>query len=213
MSLTTPPKKSITDETIAIIAEKGLRAARLNSVQTKELFNSRLPEVYALWDMAKEPVKPLEKNVVDRLMDRFFPEVAVVGAEIPSLVVRLRDVAAELIGTVSGWNIGSPVFVCRAGAESQRVMLHREIGRVTVHIEVVSRAARLADIRLCLTDESNRDATSFEVELLQNGRCIEASSGRINKTVLFRRVETGEYLLRLSDEKGEITSLRIGMES
>ena len=204
-------KNDISDETICIIAEKGMRATRLNKAQTKELFDSRLPDVYALWDLAKEPVKPLEKSEVDCLMDRFYPEVAAVGVGVPSLVVRLHDAAAELIGTVLEWNMGSPVFSCRS-EEPKSVLLHREIGRVTVHVEIISRTARLADIRLCMTDESKRDTTSFEVELLKGGKCIEAANGTLNETILFRRVESGEYLLRFSDSKGEITSLRIGME-
>jgi hypothetical protein len=205
-------KADISDETICIIAEKGLHAARLNKAQTKELFDSRLPEVYALWDMAKEPIKPLEKREIDHLMDRFFPEVAPAAPETPSLSIRLHEAAVELIGQVlGGWNVGSPVFVCRS-AEQKSVVLHREIGRVTIHVEVISRAERLADIRLCLTDESKRDTISFEVELLKESKCIEAASGKSNETVQFQRVEIGEYLLRFLDSKGEITSLRIGME-
>jgi hypothetical protein len=204
-------KTGIPEEKIGLIAEKGIDAARLGRKEKKILLTSGMEEVYAAMEMQNTSVPALDNIEIDRLMGMFFPEKRPAEARMSSLWIKIRDYSAELAGTLDGWSAGSPAFACR-GAEAKTVTLHREFGKLTMHLEVIGRPDRLADIHLLLTDESRRDKSTFEVELFRGDRCVEAIDGTKGETTVLSRVETGDYMLKVSDSKGEITSLNLRMD-
>ena len=55
-------------------------------------------------------------------------------------------------------------------------------------------------------------STAFEVELFKGKRCLETIKTETGNTATLSSIEVGNYKLRLSDTKGEITSLAIRME-
>ena len=81
-----------------------------------------------------------------------------------------------------------------------------------MHLEVIRRDQRLADLRISLTDDTGRERTSFEVELHKSGACVESVNVKSNTIVSLSAIEHGDYALRLSDSKGELTLLHIRIE-
>ena len=109
------------------------------------------------------------------------------------------------------WKAGSPAFTYRGSAENC-VSFYKEVGKLTVHLEILQREDRLADINVRLTDETRRDRSSFEVELFKDQRCIETVNTTKDSIALFSAIAIDNYKLKISDRKGEITSFSIRME-
>ena len=206
-------KYELTPEMIGILAEKGIRGLRLSRKQKKELLHTGLEEIYELHDLQKKKIPPLEDAEVDLLMERFFkPALTKYENKEPDILVKLLEKAVKIIESGPGWMQGSPAFAVRGNAVRPSVTMHKEIGRLTLHLELISRADRLADIRLCLTDISKRDKTAFEAELLKSDRSIESITAKTGEYFVLSRVEPGEYRLRVRDKHGEIASFQMRMD-
>lgn len=202
--------KPIPPEKMARIAEKGLKAVRLGAAEKEYLAGEGLEEYYALRDSLKEPAPSLSSGEVDDVMLRFFP--ADESPERSALVCRIREKALELVENCAGWQQGSPAFATRGPSEEGRVRLCKEAGKLTVHLEIVRRGERLVDVNVRLTDTSGRDTSSFEVELLKDTRSLETVGSAGGATASLSRIAVGDYRMRISDRKGEITSLSIRLE-
>ena len=211
--MTNKNKTELPPETIALLAEKGMRAARLSKKQKQTFLQTGFSEFYAVQKAHKTAEPPLSEPEVDRLMDRFFKPASGRAPTALSLVwIKMLDKAVKIIECDGCWTPGSPVFAVRGEVAQPAVAMHKEIGRLTLHLELISRANRLADIKLCLSDSASRDKTSFEAQLLKNGRCVESLSARTGECFVLSRIESGEYQLRVNDNHGEVASFLIRMD-
>jgi hypothetical protein len=206
-------KYKLTPEMIGKLAERGIKALRLSRKQKQELLTSGLEEIYALHDLQKQNIPLLEDAEVDVLMERYFkPTLKHAETRRDAIWVKLLEKTVKIFDFGPGWAQGSPAFALRGEAQRPSVTMHKEIGRLTLHLELINRADRLADIRLCLTDDSKRDKTSFEAELLKSERCVESITAKAGEYFVLSRIELGEYTIRVRDTHGEIASFQIRMD-
>lgn len=194
----------IPPEKMAILAEKGLKAAKLTKEEKEYLLRGGLKELYDLWDFKKKAISPFEAETLDAVMNKFF-------SERPKLWIRIREKIMEMVEPPAGLLVGSPAFAHReSGAGS--ISFRKKVEKRTVHLEVVRRDERHADIHIRLTDDSGKDLFPFEIALFKGERCIETLSTTKDHTLSLSAIETGDYSLRVSDSNGEITSISIKME-
>jgi len=194
----------IPPEKMAILAEKGLKAAKLAKEEKEYLLRGGLKELYDLWDFTKQSVPPIEAETLDALMSKF-------SSERPKLWIRIREKIMEMVEPPAGLIMGSPAFAHReSGARS--ISFRKKVEKRTVHLEIVRRDERHADIHIRLTDDSGNDLFPFEIALFKGERCIETLSTTKGHTLSLSAIEIGDYSLRVSDSKVEITSISIKME-
>jgi hypothetical protein len=197
-------KSVIPPEKMAILAEKGLKAAKLTKEEKEFLLRGGLNELYDIWDFTKKTVPALDAKTVDAIMNRFF-------SERPKLRIRIRKKIMEMVEPPAGLFLGSPAFAHRESG-TKGLSFRRKVDKRTVHLELVRRDERHADIHVRLTDDSGKDLSSFDIALFKGERCIEILSTTKSHTLSLSAVEMGDYSLRVSDTKGEITSISIKME-
>ena len=113
--------------------------------------------------------------------------------------------------------MGSPAFAYRT-SECKTVSLHREIGRFTVHVEVIGRKERLADIRGCDVELSGIAGAFMRAGVAQvigpavqiNDREAGAFAERFYG-FLFKGGNAGEALLmarrKLAEDNSAVTPL------
>ncbi|MGA1840207.1 MAG: hypothetical protein ACMUIU_06230 [bacterium] len=198
-------KPVIPPEKMAILAEKGLKAAKLTKKEKEYLLRAGLKEIYDLWDFTKQAIPPLEAESVDAIMNRFF-------SERPKLWIRIREKIIEMVEGPSGLIVGSPAFAHRESG-TKSISFQKKAERWIVHLEIVRGDKRHVDIHIRLTDNSGKDISPFEIALFKGERCIETLSTTKGHTLSLFAIEIGYYSLRVSDSKGEITSIFIKMES
>ena len=198
-------------EQIGLLAENGIQELKNNSKLKKVLLISGLDEVYAVKKLHKASVIPLSTFEINTLVTRFSPKRLDANALKDSLLIRTNEWCAEFFGAVSGWKSGSTVFAFRE-TPSRSITYHKQIGRMTIHLEVVNRSDRLVDIRVCLIDDTHRDTSSFDIALFNGEKCVEALNGTIGETLTLSRINNGEYRLSVSDIRGEISALSIRMD-
>jgi len=202
------PKKDkgrgILPEKMAILAEKGLKAAKLTKEEKQYLLSGGLKELYDIWDFKKQSPPPLESEAVDEIMNKFFQKQ-------PKLWIRFSEKIIEIVKQPIGLYIGSPAFAHR-GTGTESISFYKKAGKLTAHLEIVRRDERLADIHIRLTDDSGIELTSFEVALFEGERCVETVSTIKSNTITLSAIKIGDYMLKVSDSKGELTSIfiRIG---
>jgi len=197
-------KPVISPEKTAILAEQGLKAAKLTKEEKQYLLSGGLKELYAIWDFKEQTIPPLESKTVEAIMKKFFSKQ-------PKLWIRISHKIIEMIEPPEGWYRGSTAFAHR-GKEIKSISFYKKVGKLTAHLEIVRGDVGLADIHVRLTDNSGKDLSSFEVELLKGVRCMETISTSKNYAVSLSAIEIGDYIIRISDLKGEITSIPLRME-
>ena len=205
-------ENKLTPEIVGLIAEKGIRSLKCKAGITRALLDGGLDEVYAVKKMKTAVIAAPGLQEVESLVARYFPFINKAKEYQPSLWLKLKTLGSETVDAFDGWLVGSPVFAYRSSGNHQSVSFHKDLGRKSVHLEVIRRDERLADLRVSLTDDSNREQTTFEVELIKDGKCVESVSLKTAAVASISSIEIGDYELRLSDNKGELTSLRIRME-
>lgn len=196
-----PKQTEISPEKMAILAEQGLKAARLTKEEKEYLLHGGLKELYDIWEFAEESIPSLETETIDEIMNKFFPP----------LRIRILEKVIEIIKLPSGLHMGSTAFAVR-GKDAQSISFHKMVGRRTVHVQITGRDERLADIHVRLTDDSGKGLSAFQVELFKGKKCIETVSTTKSTIVSLSALEIGDYKLRLSDSKGEITSIALRIE-
>lgn len=197
-------KDLISPEKVAILAERGMKAAKLTKEEKHYLLNGGLKEIYDIWDFEEQNIPPLETETVEAIMKRFFSKQ-------PNLWIRISRKIIEMVEPPKDWSVGSPAFAHR-GKKDKSISFHKKAGKLTVHLEIVQRDERLADMHVRLTNNSGKDLSSFEVELLKGERCVETVSTSKNNTVSFSSIEIGDYIILISDSKGEISSISLKIE-
>jgi hypothetical protein len=196
-------RRGISPEKMAILAEKGIKAAKLTKEEKQYLLNG-LKEIYDIWDFKKQSLPPLESEAVDEIMNKFFQKQ-------PKLWIRFSEKIIEIVKQPTGLYIESSAFAHR-GIGTESISFYKKAGKLTVHLEIVRRDERLADIHIRLTDDSGIELTSFEVALFKGERCVETVSTIKSNTISLSAIKIGDYMLKVSDSKGELTSIfiRIG---
>ena len=197
-------KEGISPEKLAILAERGLKAAKLTKEEKQYLLRAGLGEFYDVCVFTEQNIPPLASEAVEGIVEKFLSKQ-------PKLWIRIGRKIIEIVGLPKDWNMGSPAFAHR-GEEAKDITFHKKAGKLTLHLKIMQRDERLADIHVLLTDDSGKDLSSFEVELLKGERCIETVSTSKNNAASLSAIELGDYLIRISDSKGEITSLPLRME-
>ena len=195
-------KQEISPERMAVLAEQGLKAAKLTKEEKQYLLNGGLRELYDIYDFSKQTIPPLESEVVNAIMNRVFGE---------KLWIRITKKIIEKISLPEGWYTGSPAFAHR-GMKAKNISFHKKVEKLIVHLEIVQNDGRLAEIHVRLTDNEGNYLSSIEAELFKGGRCIETISTLKNNTITFSSLEMDDYILRISDSKDEITSIAIKIE-
>ena len=119
------PKKDngrgISPEKMAILAEKGLKAAKLTKEEKQYLLSGGLKELYDIWDFNKQSLPPLKSEAVDEIMNKFFKKQT-------KLWIRFSEKIIEIVKQPTGLYIGSPAFAHRGiGTESISFIRRREI--------------------------------------------------------------------------------------
>jgi hypothetical protein len=204
-------------EKMAILAEQGLEAAKLTREEKQYLLRGGLTELYDVWEFTEQNIPPLESEAVEGILEGFSSLISIK----PKLWIRFIQGIIEIVELAQGWNQASLAFAHR-GEETKDISFYKEAGKLTVHLQIVPRDGMLADIHLRLTDSSVRprdssgkDSSSFEVELLKGEkgeRCIETASTSRGNAASFSSIEIGDYIIRISDSKGEIISIPLRME-
>lgn len=209
------PKKDekpvISTEKMAILAEKGLKAAKLTKEEKQYLLRGGLKELYNIRDFTEQTIPPLESEAVEAIMNRFFPEQPIEQPIQPILWIRMSQKIIEIVMLPDDWDTGSPAFAHR-GKEGKSISFHKNVGKITVHLKILRGDERLADIHARLTDNGGKSLSSFEAEIFKGGKCIETVSNVKHNMITFFSLEMGDYVLRISDLKGEITSIAIKLE-
>ena len=205
-------ENKLTPEIVGLIAENGICSLKRKAAITRALLDGGLDEVNAVKKMKTAIIAGPGLQEVESLVARYFPFIDKAKECQPSLWLKLKTLGSETVDIFDGWLAGSPAFAYRSSENHQSVSFHKELGRKSVHLEVIRRDERLADLRVSLIDNSSRDQTTFEVELIKDGNCLESVSMKTASVASISSIETGDYELRLSDNKGELTSLRIRME-
>lgn len=197
-------KTVIPPEKMAVLSERGLKAARLTKEEKRYLLDGGLKELYDIWEFKKQTISSLESEAIDMIINKFF-------CKQPRLWVRITRKIIEMVKPPVGLDLGSPVFVHR-GKGDKRISFHKKAGNLIVHLEIVQTDKMLADINVCLTDDSGNSISPFEVELFKGERCIETVYATKSTIVSLFAIEAGDYFLQLSDSNGEITLLIITIE-
>jgi hypothetical protein len=200
--------KSLTAERIAEIADKGIRGARLTSEEKAALLNDGMGEVCSVSRAMREKVAPLSTGDIDSVIGRFFPQSE---QNTDTLAFRIGNAALELLSSLEGWIPNSPAFAVRA-EKTDSVSFYKELGKISVHIELIKRSDRNADLNFKIKDEAEREETCYSVELLSGSRCIEAVSAPKTETVSIKSLKSGDYELKICDSKGTITALTLRVE-
>lgn len=205
-------KNEIPGEKIARIAEKGLRSVRLSKAEKLELARCGMDEVFAVKEGMREPAPQLDDRLLEKVMERFFPLTEKISASSPvAILLQMTRNTIRVIERAIDWNPCSPAFAVR-GPESGGVSFFKEAGKLTVHLEVVKTDNRRVCLNVRVTDETKRDRTSFEASLFKGERCIESMSVTESPVASFTNIVLDDYLLKVSDKKGEITSVVIRMQ-
>lgn len=210
-------KKTITEiaaEKMALLAEQGLKKARLTRDEKRILADNGLDELYEIRECLRTPTLPAAPELIEKMMGSLFPkaEVGVSGTSLVDISVRLTTTAMEVIRHVFDWQLDSPAFAQR-GDESDVVSFFREAGKYTVHFQIVKGDQKRASINVRLTDKLHRGLSSFEASLFQNGQCIESVHVTRNPVASFPSVIPGDYLVKVSNKKGEIVSVAVRIEA
>ena len=199
---------TLSAERISEIADKGICGARLSSEEKEMLLVEGLDEVYSVSKAIQEKVAPLSTGDITAILGKYFPQ----SEQKPdTLAFRIGTAALELLSSLEGWIPNSPAFAVRA-TNTDSVSFYKELGKISVHIELIKRSDRNADLNFKIKDESEREETSYSVELLSGSRCIEAVSAPKTETVSIKSLKSGEYELRIGDSKGTITALTLRVE-
>lgn len=200
----------IDSEKIAVIAEKGLKFVKL-SKKEKLLLNYHLNEFYNIKNFLNKDVAFFEEDEVEKLMQKFSFTKEICQDSLSNLWIRLKEKSICLVQLPNGWNTWSPQFAHRS-SDKGCVSFHKKIGFITVHLEVIRKQSRLADLNVIVCDESNKESSVFEVSLFKGERCIETAGIVKNKKVALSSIRVGSYELRISDSRGELTSISVKME-
>jgi hypothetical protein len=199
-------------EKAARIAEKGLKSVRLSKSEKSALARSGLKEIYSIQEGLNGPIPKLDERLMDKIMEKHFPRTQIISTESPmDIILRLTENTIAVIRNAIDWNPLSPAFAVR-GAESGGISFYKEAGKLTIHLEVIKTDNRRVSLNVRVTDETKRDRTSFEATLFKGDRCIESMSVTESPVISFSNITLDNYLLKVSDKKGEITSVVIRME-
>lgn len=200
----------ITPEKIASISERGMNAVHLSLEEKEYLLNQGLDELYAAWDFEKEEIPCLDAKTVSLLMKQFAPSQT--HNQIPDLWIKLGHHAIETLQHSFDWMPGSAAFAFRE-TNTSTISFHRKVGKLTIHMEIVRRDERLADINVKVTDNSETKTHAFDAELLKGDQCVETIHTTKDTTASFYAVEIADYILRISDAKNEIASIALRMQT
>ncbi|MGA1867213.1 MAG: hypothetical protein ACMUJM_01575 [bacterium] len=204
----------IPPEKMAILAEKGLKAAKLTDEEKHYLLHGGLKELYDIWEFQRQTIPPLEPETIDAIIERHFPSLYEdqysKEPERAPLLIILRNLR-ERIKVPPSWQLGSPVFAHRGEEKINECSLLKKVGKLTVHLQIVGRDERSADINARLTGDAGKDQSFFEVELLKGERCVESVRTTLGNTISLSAVAIGNYILRISDSGHVITSIAIKM--
>ena len=204
----------LSEEQIAIIAEKGIENARL-SRREKEYLVANMGEAYDALEFIRAPEPaPLPSSDIDALMSRFFAEkisqepVRRSGLDI---WVAFKENFIETIESGIGWLGASPAFATRA-VDTKAVSFHKNVGKFSVHLEIMRRDERLADINVKVTDTRDHRPCPFDAELYRDNRCVEMVTAMDSAQACFSSVDVSDYVLKVSDRNNEITSISLRMQ-
>jgi hypothetical protein len=208
-------KISIIDaEKTGILAEKGLNSAHLSRSEMITLANGGMSEVCNIRKGINSSSTQLEKQVIDKIMNTYFPEGDTDKSisETSGIVVRLTKSTVKTVIGIVDWQCNSPVFAVR-GVESNSISFFKEYGKLTVHIEITKGSEKRSSIHIRLTDRAKRDRLPFDATLFQADQCIESIHVVKNPVASFSNIIPGAYILNISSKKGEIASIPIRLEA
>ncbi len=199
-------------EQMGVLAEQGLAKAKLTKTEKEILLSRGLAELYQIIEFLNQTVPALETGMLDTILKKNSPSLPHVEGTKPVLFwLKFYAKKISLFQDLAGWNQGSPVFAFRS-AWKNCIRFHKEIGKITVHLEIIKKDDRVTDLNVCLIDETSREKAAFEIELFTGNRCIESITATSRTPVSFSAIQVGNYFLRLSDSKGEITSLLLRID-
>lgn len=209
-------KKKIAEipaEKMGLLAEKGLNKARLSRDELLTLAKRGLAELYNIKEYIKTPTTPLDPQIIKNVMAAYFPETEnnVPKNTVIDISILLTNTVLKVIKNSFDWQPDSPVFAQR-GDESDSISFFKDTGKFTVHIEISKGSEMRPYINVRLTDKSNLEHSSFEATLFQNCQCVESIHVTKNPVASFSSVVGGDYVLKVSDRKGEIVSVNIALK-
>lgn len=205
--------QEIPPEKMAILAERGLKAAKLTKEEKHYLLNGGLEELYDIWEFKKQTISPLTPETVATIMEKMHKKKL---QPVSDIWVRIQEklpelINLELVKLAECWRIGAPAFECRGKGDGSK-SFSTKVGELTVQLDIVARDEKHADIHVCLTETTGKRMSSCKVELYREDKCIEIVSTSKGDPILLSAIESGNYQLRVSDSRGDITSFSITME-
>jgi hypothetical protein len=203
----------ISAEKLALLAEKGLKAARLSGAEKVFLAENGLEELYAVKKGLAAPTPPLDRQLVERAMARYFSEsVHNVRSESSfSIILRLIDESIQAVENTTDWRFNSPAFALR-GSEDRGISFFKNAGKSTVHVELTRSAGHRTNICIRLTDASRRGRAVFDAALFHQGICIESVHVVKNPVASFSGIDPGTYVLKISEKDREIAVMNMRIE-
>lgn len=210
-------KKNVTEisvEKMALLAEQGLKKARLTRDEKLALVENGLDEFYNIRACIRTPTPPADPKLIEKVMTSLFPKKET-GASGPSLIdisILLTSATLEVIRHVFDWQLESPAFAQR-GDDPGAVSFFREAGKYTVHFQIVKDDQKRASINVRLTGKLYQELSTFEVSLFQNDQCIESVHVTRNPVASFASIVPGDYVVKVSSKKNEILSVAVRIEA
>jgi hypothetical protein len=218
----------VSEEKFAHWVENGFTIDELTDTEKDYLLHGGLDELLTVRESLSQPVESLDRNTIDKIMRRHFPEtVTPLKDAVVDIWLQVREQGLALVKEFSEWHCleVAPVYrgmeeESRSGegrsekpAEKNALSFRKEIGKLTVHLDINRKQGRCVDIVVRLRDISKREQSSFKVALIQGERCLETIKTDSDSSAVFSDIEVGNYSLQLHDSFGEVTSIAVRMES
>lgn len=203
----------ISAEKMALLAEKGLKAARLTDNEMIALASGGLKELYAIKKSLTTSTSPIGQQSIDHAVDLYYSatEKKTPAQSLADIIVRLTNNALNIVAETAGWQLNSPAFA-RRGSDVNAVSVYKQAGKRTVHLEISKSPDNRASINVRLTTTSKKECTSFEAALFRNEVCIESVHVAKNPVAAFTGIASGDYVVKVFGKKGEISSVSIRLK-
>ena len=208
--------KIISPEKIVVMAEKGYNITDLSKNEKEYLIKGGFEEIDEIKSFEHKKSSNESSDKIEKLLDQFFPKLPP-RPIIYEIHVKFHKTMIGLISICTKSSPQSPAFEHRApesdiGQPSDSVSFSKNIKNHVVHVEIVSKGEKTADINVRLTDKSGNYVSAFEVELLKNEMCVLSASTENSNEICLYSVECGKYILSLLDSKNHLISIPIHLE-
>lgn len=197
-------QEGIDPETIATLAEKGFNDTVLSDYEKRHLASQGLQEIYDIWEFEGEKIEPLQPVEMNGILDKYYPKINL--SEGPSLVVSFVKSFYSIISLNDEWQINSPIFSYRHTAEDSESTCVKKLHKGSIHLEFLP-VNNSTTINIMLDRKSFFSSPSYEIEMYQNGACIESVLSK--ELFSFSDLEFGTYTFKVIEDENVIDTFTV----